>query len=211
MTRGDGREAGQTCCTASTPGHEVAEQVLDAALERGGRGRAARAGALHVEEDGAFLEALEGDVAAIHGHGRAHAGGEQFLDHFDGLAVFFVEELIDLVDSTSAPPSTMTGLPERKWSMIDAENGRLDMGPVGVVLGHRDEIGTEEHAGDARNARTGRAPAANCRRASALRKSRGSPTSTSRPGRNFRVAGLGVASVWMNIGRLGDAIRTLLK
>src|SRR4030095_2416025 len=34
---------------------------------------------------------------------------------------------------------------------------------------------------------------------SALRKSRVSPGSTSRPGKNFRVAGLGVSSVWMNI------------
>ncbi|MNY47954.1 hypothetical protein D3C86_1832540 [compost metagenome] len=31
----------------------------------------------------------------------------------------------------------------------DTENGRLDMGPVGVVLGDRDEIGTQEHAGHA--------------------------------------------------------------
>ena len=49
--------------------------------------------------------------------------------------------------------------------------------------------------------------------ASAVRKSRGSPTSTSRPGRNFRVAGLGVASVWMNIGPLSasNRIGTVLK
>src|SRR5690554_1892816 len=37
------------------------------------------------------------------------------------------------------------------------------------------------------------------RAVSVSRKSRGSPESTSRPGRNFSVAGLGVASVWMNM------------
>src|SRR4051794_17363596 len=31
--------------------------------------------------------------------------------------------------------------------------------------------------------------------------------STTRPGRNFRVAGFGVASVWMNIGYLSAAVR----
>src|SRR5690606_31105386 len=31
-------------------GHEVPQQVLDARFQRGGRGRAARAGALHVQE-----------------------------------------------------------------------------------------------------------------------------------------------------------------
>src|SRR5690606_11697590 len=37
-------------------GDEVAEQVLDAALERRGRGGAARAGALHVQEHRALAE-----------------------------------------------------------------------------------------------------------------------------------------------------------
>src|SRR6185312_16874111 len=58
-------------------GDEMAEQVLDAGLEGGRRGRAAGAGAAHVEENLAVLESLEGDVAAIHRHRRADAGCDQ--------------------------------------------------------------------------------------------------------------------------------------
>src|SRR5262245_7934835 len=42
--------------------HEMAQQVLDAVLEGRGRGRAARACALHGQEHDAVLEAAEGDV-----------------------------------------------------------------------------------------------------------------------------------------------------
>src|SRR4051794_18854658 len=42
-------------------GAEMLEQVLDAVPQRGGRARAARAGAAHVQEDDAVLEALEDD------------------------------------------------------------------------------------------------------------------------------------------------------
>src|SRR3954452_14668078 len=52
-------------------GQEVPQQVLDAVLQRGGGGGATGAGALHGEVDHPVLEALEGDVAAIAGHGRA--------------------------------------------------------------------------------------------------------------------------------------------
>ena len=61
-------------------GNEMAEQVLDAVLQRRRRGRAAGAGALHVQEHGAVLVAAEGDVAAVLGNRRAHPGVEQFLD-----------------------------------------------------------------------------------------------------------------------------------
>src|SRR5690606_34580022 len=77
---------------------EVAQEVFDARFERGGRGRAARAGALHAQEDSAFLVALEGDVAAIHGDGGADAGGQQFLDHLDGFDVFIVEKFVARID-----------------------------------------------------------------------------------------------------------------
>src|SRR5579864_1824472 len=57
-------------------GHVVAQQVLDAGLEGGGRRRAARTGASHVQphHPGVRLEAREQDVAAVRGHGRADAG-----------------------------------------------------------------------------------------------------------------------------------------
>ena len=61
-------------------GHEMLQQVLDAVLQRRGRGRAAGAGALHVEIDDAVPEAAEGDVAAVIRDRRPHAGFDQVLD-----------------------------------------------------------------------------------------------------------------------------------
>src|SRR4051812_26141842 len=60
--------------------HEMAEQVLDAVLERRGRGGATGAGAAHVQENNAVAEAAEGDVAAVLGDGRTDPGLEQLLD-----------------------------------------------------------------------------------------------------------------------------------
>src|SRR5438105_2001183 len=70
------------------------EQIFDAALEGSGRGWATGAGAAHVEEHLTVAETLEGDVAAIHGDGRANAGRDQFLDDLDGFAIGRVEELL---------------------------------------------------------------------------------------------------------------------
>src|ERR1700686_4706919 len=85
------------CCLLHRPhfdhvGYEMLEQVLDAVLERGGRGRAARAGALHIEIDDAFLVAAKGDVAAVAGYRRAHAGLDQILDGGNRIGVLGVEE-----------------------------------------------------------------------------------------------------------------------
>ena len=78
-------------------GHEMLQQVLDAVLQRRGGGRAARAGALHVEIDDAVPEAAEGDVAAVIGDRGAHPGFDQVLDGRDRLGVGLVEELVFLV------------------------------------------------------------------------------------------------------------------
>ena len=66
---------------------EMLEQVLDAVPQRGRRARAARAGAAHVQEHDAVLEAVEDDVAAVVGHRRPHARVEQLLDGLDGILV----------------------------------------------------------------------------------------------------------------------------
>ena len=78
-------------------GHEMLQQVLDAVLQRRGGGRAAGAGALHVEIDDAVPEAAEGDVAAVIGDRGAHPGFDQVLDGGDRLGVGLVEELVFLV------------------------------------------------------------------------------------------------------------------
>ena len=86
--------------------HEMAQQVLDAVLQRRGRGRAARAGALHGEKDDAVLEAAEGDVAAVIGDRRTHARLDQFLDGGDRLGVVGVEEFVGLAAGVAVrPPS----------------------------------------------------------------------------------------------------------
>src|SRR5919107_4887162 len=78
-------------------GEEMAQQVLDAVLQRGGRGRAARAGALHGEIHDAVLEAPERDVAAVARNRRADAGLEQLLDGGDGRGVALLEELLPVL------------------------------------------------------------------------------------------------------------------
>src|SRR5581483_3840198 len=131
-------------------GDEVPEQVLDAVAQRCGRGRAARAGAAHMEIDDALAIALEGDVAAVLGDRRAHARLEQLLDGLDRLLVFGRVELAG------------GGLGARRLALGDrlardvmlhdgAENGGLEMLPLALALalGHADEVGTEEHALDA--------------------------------------------------------------
>src|ERR1700722_1872263 len=75
-------------------GHKMLEQVLDAVLQRRGGGRAARAGALHVEIDDAVLEAAEGDVAAVVGDRRSYPCLDQVLDGGNRLSVVFAEKLI---------------------------------------------------------------------------------------------------------------------
>src|SRR5713226_2205818 len=57
---------------------EMLEQVLDAVLQRRGRGGAAGAGAFHREIDDPVAKTLEGDVAAVARHRWAHARFDQF-------------------------------------------------------------------------------------------------------------------------------------
>ena len=98
-------------------GHEVAQQILDAVLEgRGGR-RAARAGALHVEIDNAFLVATECNVAAVAGDRRPDARLDQVLDGCDGLGILGVEELVRCRVGRLASSAT-SGAPDIKCSMM---------------------------------------------------------------------------------------------
>ena len=84
--------------------------------KRGGRRRAAGAGALHVQIDDAVLEALERDVAAVVGDRRPHARLDQLLDGGDGLGVGGVEKFVASSLSALAPVSS--GAPDMKCSMI---------------------------------------------------------------------------------------------
>ena len=83
------------------------------------------------------------------------------------------------------------------------EHQRLEVGPGDAGRrGHRDEVAAEEHALD--HAAVEQAPrrAARLRR-SRRRRSRACPASiTVWPGRNLRVAGLGVCSVWISMAAM---------
>ena len=84
-----------------------------------------------------------------------------------------------------------------------AEDRRLEVLPFAVGLGHGDEVGAEEHAGDARRWRTAARASGDARRRRGVADvERAVVQARLRPGRNFSVAGFGVASVWMNIGLL---------
>ena len=72
-----------------------------------------------------------------------------------------------------------------------------------VVLRDGDEIVAEEDAGDALDVEQASGQRRRHRAAlSASRKSAVPSGSTSLPGKNFNVAGFGVASVWMNMAIL---------
>jgi hypothetical protein len=130
-------------------GQEVAQEVLDAVLEGRGRGRAARAGALHVEVDDAVLEAAEGDVAAVAGDRRADAGLEQLLDGLDRRRVGSVEELLAVGSAGGAGTPDQDRGAGHEMLHDGGEDRRLHVLPLALALGHGDEVVAEEDAGDA--------------------------------------------------------------
>ena len=76
--------------------------------------------------------------------------------------------------------------------------------PLDVALGDRDEVGAKEHAAHALMSK--RRAASGDARASLLSVKSAVPSrETGLPGMNFSVAGLGVASVWMNIAGVTSA------
>src|SRR3546814_10422002 len=67
--------------------HIMFEQGFDAVLQRRGRRRTARAGALHLEIDIALVEAAIEDVAAVARDSGADARFDQFPDLRDAVGV----------------------------------------------------------------------------------------------------------------------------
>ena len=99
--------------------------------------------------DHAVAIALEGDVAAVLGHGRAHARLEQLLDGLDRLLVLGRVELASLGAFRPARLALGDRLAREVVLHDGAENGGLQMLPLALALGHADEVGAEEHALDA--------------------------------------------------------------
>ena len=100
--------------------------------------------------DDAVAETLEGDVAAILRDRRANAGLDQFLDGLRPSPVGRVEE--SSVAGGSAAPSAEHRRAGQVMLHDRAEDRGLDVLPLGLVLGHGDEVMAEEHAGDALDA-----------------------------------------------------------
>src|SRR6478672_3048395 len=68
-------------------GHIMFEQALDPVLQRHRRGRAALAGAVQGEKDGAVPEAAIDDVAAVLRHSGTDAGVDQLANLGDDLGI----------------------------------------------------------------------------------------------------------------------------
>jgi hypothetical protein len=79
-----------------------------------------------------------------------------------------------------------------------AENRGLQVLPLADRLGDRDEVRAKEHAAHARNAKQALGQR-RARRTGFIGHVKRAIAITVRPGINFSVAGLGVASVWMNM------------
>ena len=123
----------------------MTQHVLNTMLQRGGGGRAARAGTLHVQPHHAVAIAAEHDIAAIAGHGRAHAGVEQFLDLRHDLSVLRGDVLGGVL--TNALDHRAAG---DKMLHDGAQHLRAQRRPGALIaLGDGDELGAEEHAGHA--------------------------------------------------------------
>src|SRR5262249_39404167 len=98
--------------------------------------------------DDPVLESAEGDIAAVIGDGRAYPGLDQLLDGGDGFGVLRLVELVRRggrlagigAHQRPARPEMLPYGPQAR---------RLELLPVTVPLGDGDEIGAEEHTGDA--------------------------------------------------------------
>ena len=122
----------------------------------------------------------------------------------NSLMVATVSASLASKNSSSSPVAGRLALGEQRRAghvvLHDgAEDHRLELLPLAVGLGHGDEIGAEEHTADAADLEQALGQWG-FRGAIPSRMSSVPASSTVRPGRNFRVAGLGVVSVWMNIG-----------
>src|SRR5215813_14046709 len=94
----------------------------------------------------AVLKAPERDVTAVIGNGRPYAGLDQFLDDGDGFGGLAIEEFVDFSGLRLAADDRRAA---HKVLPVAAENCRLEMLPLGIGFGPRDEVAAEKHAGDA--------------------------------------------------------------
>src|SRR5690348_2126363 len=126
------------------------DQALDPALERDGRGRAARAGAVHRQVKVPVAITLIDDVAAVLRDGRADAGFDQLLDLVDDVRVLgiFVEVRVGDMNARGAAWAEQR---RRADEMVKQrlEHQRLEVAPRNAGGGsYRYEVTAEENAFD---------------------------------------------------------------
>ena len=110
-----------------------------------------------------------------------------------------VEELLAVVLASAPRLRSQERRAGHEMLHDGAEDGGLQVLPLAVGLGHGDEVVAEEDAGDARHREQALGERRGAPRLVGSRASKVPSGMTTRPGRNFRVAGFGVASVWMNM------------
>ena len=155
------------------------------------------------EVERAFAIAAIDDVAAVLGDRRADAGFDQFLDLVDDVGVgrvFLDRRGRRRRGCRRRVPAANNGAPLTKWSSSMPTTCGSSVIPRRAGRGgDRNEVAAEEHAFDHRRSRTARRRAARLRPTRASGKSRLPASITGWPGRNLRVAGLGVCSVWISM------------
>ena len=167
-------------------------------LQRRGRGRAARAGALIARETVPSLKprkVMSPPSPAT--AGRMRVSSRSLI--VSTVCASFGAKNSPSSTTSAREPSESSRRARHEMLHDRAQYGRLQMRPLAARFGHRDEIRAEEHAGDAVDAEQ----ALGQRRTLPACSGSGSrrAVAAGRPGRNLSVAGFGVASVWMNMSR----------
>src|SRR5690606_4191702 len=103
-------------------------------------------GALHMQEYGTVLVTAESDITAILRNSRADPRIEELLDRHDQFLVGFVIKLAAFGSVLLTFARAHDRLARHEMLHDRAKNGRLQVLPVGSVLGNRHEIVAEENA-----------------------------------------------------------------
>ena len=122
------------------------EQVLDPVTQGCRRAWAAGAGAAHMQVNDPVPEPVEGDIAAVIRDRRTHARIQELLDGADRILVLGIVLLLHARIHRAVAGHRVA----RHVVLHDgAEDRRPDVRPLGIALGHRDEVRPQEHACDA--------------------------------------------------------------
>ena len=176
--------------------HVVAQHVFDAMLQGHRRRWTTGTGPLHRQVNNAVVETMEHDITTIHGNGWAHTRIQKFLNLDNNFIIILITGVAALTGAIIACCIiSQNWASSREMLHNDAKNAGLHQKPFAIFnLRNGDKIITQENAINTLNFEQafseGEATAS-----SFESKFRVPSAKTTRPGKNFRVAGLGVVSV----------------